>query len=139
MSARHFLAALLISCSALLLAKVTRADEGSIDLNTTGKAEASDVGYAINPNPDHGNNQNGDSCPDCGCGDCNCCGENFCVPYWRWIGAVEATYLYVTQRQDPSSPLGWSPAPRIWLGVENCDGCGARVRYWQLRDNLGFV
>lgn len=84
----------------------------------------------------------------CGCGDCcgDCCGLSF-------VGGVEATFLApirsggtdfvrydlvnsvnntFTTDEDNVSIV---PAPRVWLGVVNCYGWGAQMRYWELNDN----
>jgi hypothetical protein len=59
---------------------------------------------------------------------------------WHWVAGAEGTYLSPNFHHDvqfgPGTEhvldLGWEAAPRIWLGVENCNGWGARARYWQL-------
>ncbi len=62
-------------------------------------------------------------------------------PCWHWTGGVEATYLdpnfHATGNPDADQALtrvdpGWTASPRIWLGAENDNGWGGRVRYWQL-------
>lgn len=132
MSVRYFAAVLCASWSLSLVASFAAGADQFADLSSaaTGKAEAGDVGYT------HG--------PDGGCNhDCDCVHDCDCGPIWRWVGGVEATYLdprfHSTGNPDADQALktvdpGWTAAPRIWLGVENCNGWGARIRYWQLSD-----
>ncbi len=54
-----------------------------------------------------------------------------------WTAGVEATYMDVVLRGVQN--IGMDAAPRIWLGVENCNGWGGRVRYWQISASEFFV
>jgi hypothetical protein len=60
---------------------------------------------------------------------------------WHWNAGVEGTFLdpkfHSTGNPNADTALalvdpGWTAAPRIWLGIENNSGWGARVRYWEL-------
>jgi hypothetical protein len=87
-----------------------------------------------------------------GCG--NCCQPSCsCGPTWVWTAGVEATFLqpeFDDARADVLSPettqfeFDFEAAPRVWLGVESCGGCGLRARYWDFCaesefDNRTFV
>ena len=77
----------------------------------------------------------GSSCScgsSCGCGSGQC--DDNCGRFWQWTAGAEGTYLSPNFHRDgvlgPESvgsvTLGWQAAPRIWLGVENCNGWGAQ-------------
>jgi|GEM_PF-2589334 len=66
-----------------------------------------------------------------------------CEPYWTWIAAVEATYLRPEFLGDNIVAFennvtidstdfdhDYGAAPRVWIGLENPNGWGARARYW---------
>jgi hypothetical protein len=76
-----------------------------------------------------------------GAGDC-------CPRAWQWDAGVEGTFLdphfHGTGNRNADAVLGivdpgWTAAPRIWLGIQNDSGWGARVRYWELSDNEGRI
>ncbi len=92
----------------------------------------------------------GDVGGSCDCqSDCDC-GSGMCDGCWHWVAGAEGTYLAPNFHNDVQFgrgtehilDLGWEAAPRIWLGVENCNGWGARARYWQLdaeRNRFGLT
>ena len=131
---RHIVAAMCVSGSVSLLSNCAIAEDPPVDLSSAGIAEVSEIGYT------HG--QDGSGIRDCDCDhDCNCGRECNCGPIWHWTGGVEATYLDPrfhasgNPLADPGLRLvdpGWTAAPRIWLGIENTNGWGARTQYWQL-------
>lgn len=129
------------------LGGITFADESSTSGSLVGFAEARDIGMNAARSTGGGGSEASGCCDhDCDCSN-DCCCERHC----HWTGGVEATYLNPNFRReqglvdgqtqtDPFSIVnlvdpGWTAAPRIWLGVENCDGWGARMRYWQLCAN----
>lgn len=77
----------------------------------------------------------GAQCDSGHCGDCayGCC----CQPIWRFTAGFEATYLDVVLRDVQN--IGMNAGPRIWVGAENCNGWGARARYWQIDATEFFV
>ncbi|MCI0358107.1 MAG: hypothetical protein L0211_06475 [Planctomycetaceae bacterium] len=71
--------------------------------------------------------------------------EDYCDdgPYWTYIAAVEATYLRPELLGDNNVSFengvafdsndfdhDYGAAPRVWIGLENPNGWGARARYW---------
>ncbi len=94
-----------------------------------------------------------------GCGenavDCDAC----CHATAGWTGGVEITVVqpFFEDARNPSTNLaglvgllggagtpstasfGMNPAPRFWIGKQNCDGFGGRVRYWQYDQSAGPV
>ncbi len=150
MSVRHLAVGVCISLCAIAVSSLAEAQEHSIELTSAGAAEISDGGYL---HRDEGTSQTACESHDCcATGNCECshachgeeccCGHD-CGPYWHWTGCVEATYLdprfHASGNPEADTTLrtidpGWTAAPRIWLGVENCNGWGSRVRYWQLSD-----
>ena len=89
----------------------------------------------------------GASCDDWdldGCGSC-CVSSSACRKPWHVVLGVEATFLQPNVGDTgllhltPGGRLVTSrladlddyyAAPRVWLGVENCNGHGIRARYW---------
>ncbi len=82
-----------------------------------------------------------DCCSVCEC--MTCC----CKP-WHIVTGVEATYLKANVQDTPLvhlTQLGqlvtsriaslddYYAAPRVWLGMENCNGHGIRARYWDFQ------
>lgn len=134
MSVRSVAVRALVLLAVLFVGGMTFADTSWSGASLVGYAEARDVGASTAQNGD-GSGSTGSCCGDqsCGC-DNECC----CEPRWHWTGGVEATYLDPNFHNSGIFKLvdpGWTAAPRIWLGVENCNGWGARVRYWQLCAN----
>jgi len=78
--------------------------------------------------------------------------ERGAVPQF-WYAGVEGTFLHVSRRdpgvnisqgtfEDPATSSlnsDYGVGPRIWLGVEFCDGWGVRGRFWAFRDNADEV
>lgn len=131
MSARRA-AVMLCALGALLWAdRSSKGDEGTGGLFTAMFAapglEVVDVGYNApdKAGPSDKDAAHADSGQNSGCA-YGCC----CQPVWRWTAGVEGTYLDTVVRGGPS--VGWDAGPRIWLGVENRNGWGARARYWQI-------
>ncbi|MEW4564760.1 hypothetical protein AB1K70_19625 [Bremerella sp. JC770] len=96
----------------------------------------------------------GNGCSTGSCGDlCQSCGSNECCCGPVWVGGVEATFLAPLRDgqtqwlyQDFPNAVsisgnssdgndGLVPAPRVWLGLVNCYGWGAQVRYWELNND----
>jgi hypothetical protein len=87
--------------------------------------------------------------------DCDSCGH----ATGGWIGGVELTVVqpFFEDARNPSTNLaglvgllggagmsssasfGMDAAPRFWIGKQNCNGFGGRVRYWQYDQSAGPV
>jgi hypothetical protein len=130
MTVLRLVVAICIYWGSVLFANPAIAENQSVDFTSSDKAQANDISLS--------SSQDGDCKHD------NDCDHEFdCGPNWHWIGGVEATYLDPrfhasgNPQADQSLKLvdpGWTAAPRIWLGMENSNGWGSRVRYWQLSD-----
>ncbi len=93
-----------------------------------------DVSYSA---PEKAAAPGGDAAKGDSCSSGNCAYGCCCQPVWRWTAGVEATYMDVVLRGVQN--IGMDAAPRIWLGVENCNGWGGRMRYWQISASEFFV
>ena len=54
--------------------------------------------------------------------------------WWTTVAGAEATYLSLNSSslERDTIRFGFEAAPRIWLGLQNANGWGGQVRYWQL-------
>ncbi|HEY2827820.1 MAG TPA: hypothetical protein VGJ04_09495 [Pirellulales bacterium] len=131
----------------MLVTVLAADDRRPIDLGSYANATADDVSYTqIQDNRPSLSLCSARNCTGAGCNEVVCAAESDanCQPCWSWNAGVEGTFLdphfHNTDNPQANQALGlvdpgWSAAPRIWLGIENNSGWGARVRYWELGDS----
>jgi hypothetical protein len=157
------LAAVFVALSGISYAAADEIELGN-PINLTDDHAAPAKGSLFDVSPGDLRWVNCDSCCNAGCGDygccdpcCDACCDSCCDPccggccdnccqQWFWTAGVEATYLKPHVSNDIEgedvgsafSDMEFAAAPRVWLGVENCNGWGARARYWQYNNSRAF-
>lgn len=95
-------------------------------------------GQKASPNASEATVGHADNWADCPNVDCP--SDDCCCACRHWRGGLEGTFLapnfhrgiLLGPGNENLMDFGWEAAPRIWLGLESCSGCGVRFRYWQL-------